>query len=109
MSINEPLVYLKFETGERTEFPVYKHPRVLNDGMSGIFSPSGEYVLINFRYDADDHYQGGHLQIFDVEGKFVAEVATSTVASIDQAYWLHNNWLVYGVHGRVFFEKFDLP
>ena len=102
-------MYLDLKTGTTTAFPVHEHPRVLNDGMSGTFSPDGKYVLISYSYDPDDHYQGGHLQVFTVDGEFVAEVATSEKFSIAQAYWLHNDWIVHGVAERICFVKFVTP
>jgi len=104
----EPLTSLNLMTGETTDFPIHDRPRTLpGDGVAS-YSPDARYVLVQYLYGPDDHYAGGYLQLFTVEGEFVAELAEY---SDDVGYpagfyaWLSNAWLIYGDGKKLNFMK----
>ena len=94
--------------GTRTRFEISGRDRHV-DFTQSRFSPDGRYVLVHFAYGPDNDRAEcpGYLQLFDVEGNFVQEVAKfeSNDVSWDFGFssWLKGDWLVYVNNGRVTF------
>ncbi len=104
------LSILDLHTGGEIALPIQDNrPPALPGRMSGSFSPDGEFVLVQYSYGPDDHYAGGYLQLFDVEGKYVEEVAEfhkDVAHPVGFHEWLSNNWIVYSNGKELVFRKF---
>ena len=104
-----PFVCLNTATGDRVSYPIQNgRPRALPRDTRGSFSANGKYVLMSYNYGADDHYSGGYLQLFTLEGQFVMEIAEyykGLSAPTGYRRWLSNGWLVYSNGRELVFLK----
>lgn len=103
------MVYVDLETGVAKELTSNRSLTGTRGNSRVQFSPDGRWILVTLNLGPDEHETGGYLQLFDLDGGFVEELAIfpdDVYSPAGRAHWLPNDWIVYDDHKEIHFLKY---
>lgn len=109
---DEEVVSFDVTSGKKTSYPIQNNrPRGRPDQQQGSFSPTGDYVIMEFEYGSDDNYSGGYYQLFTVDGDYLVEIgqlAEGVPPNTGFHEWLSSDWIIYSTGKEVVFQKVEV-